>query len=168
MRRTLAPCRAGDQLIFEINSDEIRQFEVDWMSMDAEAHQSRLAHCAGHVPGDGSSYASGSVLVCTRTSGCTKQAGHQGFCSGHKGFNKRKGEDGYFEKGVFQCAAYQRTPGLTECRTVYSPRAHAGSCTLGAAHTVVYSKDHTVVYSKDQSGGDGDVTALIDKYRICG
>ncbi len=35
----------------------------------------------------------GSVLVCTRTSGCAKSAGHQGFCSGHKGFRRRFFED---------------------------------------------------------------------------
>lgn len=28
---------------------------------------------------------------CHRTSGCTKPAGHQGFCAGHKGFKKRDG-----------------------------------------------------------------------------
>lgn len=26
---------------------------------------------------------------CNRTHGCTKAAGHQGFCSGHKGFRRR-------------------------------------------------------------------------------
>ena len=31
----------------------------------------------------------GSALVCTRTPGCAKSAGHQGFCSGHKGFRRR-------------------------------------------------------------------------------
>ncbi|KAL0034314.1 hypothetical protein WJX77_008756 [Trebouxia sp. C0004] len=35
----------------------------------------------------------GSVLLCTRTSGCAKSAGHQGFCSGHKGFRRRFFED---------------------------------------------------------------------------
>ena len=30
-------------------------------------------------------------MVCRRTGGCTKAAGHQGFCSGHKGFKKRDG-----------------------------------------------------------------------------
>lgn len=32
-----------------------------------------------------------SGMVCQRTGGCTKQAGHQGFCSGHKGFKRRDG-----------------------------------------------------------------------------
>ena len=31
----------------------------------------------------------GELLVCARTPGCTKPAGHQGFCSGHKGFKRR-------------------------------------------------------------------------------
>lgn len=31
------------------------------------------------------------MVTCTRTAGCTKAAGHQGFCSGHKGFAKRRG-----------------------------------------------------------------------------
>lgn len=35
----------------------------------------------------------GTVLVCNRTSGCAKSAGHQGFCSGHKGFRRRFFED---------------------------------------------------------------------------
>ena len=35
----------------------------------------------------------GSVLVCNRTAGCAKSAGHQGFCSGHKGFRRRFFED---------------------------------------------------------------------------
>ena len=30
-------------------------------------------------------------LLCQRTSGCTKPAGHQGFCAGHKGFKRRDG-----------------------------------------------------------------------------
>lgn len=30
-------------------------------------------------------------VACRRTSGCTKAAGHQGFCSGHKGFRRREG-----------------------------------------------------------------------------
>lgn len=29
------------------------------------------------------------VLVCSRTVGCTRPAGHQGWCSGHKGYRKR-------------------------------------------------------------------------------
>lgn len=33
----------------------------------------------------------GGAMVCHRTGGCTKAAGHQGFCSGHKGFKKREG-----------------------------------------------------------------------------
>lgn len=33
-------------------------------------------------------------MVCNRTNGCTKAAGHQGFCSGHKGFKKREGPGG--------------------------------------------------------------------------
>lgn len=35
----------------------------------------------------------GDALVCNRTAGCTKSAGHQGFCSGHKGFRRRFFED---------------------------------------------------------------------------
>ena len=35
----------------------------------------------------------GDVLVCSRTAGCAKAAGHQGFCSGHKGFRRRFFED---------------------------------------------------------------------------
>lgn len=35
----------------------------------------------------------GDVMVCSRTQGCTKAAGHQGFCSGHKGFRRRFFED---------------------------------------------------------------------------
>ena len=31
------------------------------------------------------------AMVCNRTGGCTKAAGHQGFCSGHKGFKRREG-----------------------------------------------------------------------------
>lgn len=31
----------------------------------------------------------GEVMVCSRTAGCAKAAGHQGFCSGHKGFRRR-------------------------------------------------------------------------------
>ena len=31
----------------------------------------------------------GDVMVCSRTAGCAKAAGHQGFCSGHKGFRRR-------------------------------------------------------------------------------
>lgn len=30
-----------------------------------------------------------SPTVCRRTTTCTKSAGHQGFCSGHKGFKRR-------------------------------------------------------------------------------
>jgi len=30
------------------------------------------------------------AMSCKRTHGCTKHAGHQGFCSGHKGFKKRE------------------------------------------------------------------------------
>lgn len=30
------------------------------------------------------------AMSCNRTHGCTKHAGHQGFCSGHKGFKKRE------------------------------------------------------------------------------
>ncbi|KAL3157100.1 hypothetical protein ABBQ38_001346 [Trebouxia sp. C0009 RCD-2024] len=41
----------------------------------------------------------GDVLVCTRTSGCTKAAGHQGFCSGHKGFRRR-----FFEGAAAQAS----------------------------------------------------------------
>ena len=29
---------------------------------------------------------------CNRTSGCTKEFGHQGFCSGHRGFKRKEGE----------------------------------------------------------------------------
>ena len=35
----------------------------------------------------------GEVMVCGRTAGCAKAAGHQGFCSGHKGFRRRFFED---------------------------------------------------------------------------
>ena len=35
----------------------------------------------------------GDVMVCSRTAGCAKAAGHQGFCSGHKGFRRRFFED---------------------------------------------------------------------------
>lgn len=35
----------------------------------------------------------GDVMVCSRTQGCAKAAGHQGFCSGHKGFRRRFFED---------------------------------------------------------------------------
>lgn len=35
----------------------------------------------------------GDVMVCGRTQGCAKAAGHQGFCSGHKGFRRRFFED---------------------------------------------------------------------------
>jgi len=31
------------------------------------------------------------AMSCQRTGGCTKTAGHQGFCSGHKGFKRRDG-----------------------------------------------------------------------------
>jgi hypothetical protein len=33
----------------------------------------------------------GGFLVCPRTPGCTRPAGHQGWCLGHKGFKKRRG-----------------------------------------------------------------------------
>ena len=36
----------------------------------------------------------GDAMVCSRTAGCAKAAGHQGFCSGHKGFRRRFFEDG--------------------------------------------------------------------------
>lgn len=32
----------------------------------------------------------GGAMVCRRTTTCTKAAGHQGFCSGHKGFKRRE------------------------------------------------------------------------------
>ncbi len=32
----------------------------------------------------------GGSAVCRRTTTCTKPAGHQGFCSGHKGFKRRE------------------------------------------------------------------------------
>ena len=35
--------------------------------------------------------APGSAMACHRTAHCTKSAGHQGFCSGHKGFRRREG-----------------------------------------------------------------------------
>ena len=35
----------------------------------------------------------GDAMVCSRTAGCAKAAGHQGFCSGHKGFRRRFFED---------------------------------------------------------------------------
>jgi len=31
------------------------------------------------------------AVACNRTKGCIKAAGHQGFCSGHKGFKRREG-----------------------------------------------------------------------------
>eukprot|EP00877_Chromochloris_zofingiensis_P012965 jgi/Chrzof1/7922/Cz02g41120.t1 len=31
------------------------------------------------------------TLLCPRTAGCTRPAGHQGWCLGHKGFKKRRG-----------------------------------------------------------------------------
>lgn len=33
----------------------------------------------------------GGAIACNRTKGCIKAAGHQGFCSGHKGFKRREG-----------------------------------------------------------------------------
>jgi hypothetical protein len=33
---------------------------------------------------------SGGVLLCPRTPGCTRPAGHQGWCLGHKGYKKRR------------------------------------------------------------------------------
>lgn len=41
--------------------------------------------------GDPSCVAGPGAMVCNRTGGCTKAAGHQGFCSGHKGFKRRDG-----------------------------------------------------------------------------
>lgn len=35
-------------------------------------------------------HAAGGVLLCPRTPGCTRPAGHQGWCLGHKGYKKRK------------------------------------------------------------------------------
>jgi hypothetical protein len=32
----------------------------------------------------------GGVLLCPRTPGCTRPAGHQGWCLGHKGYKKRR------------------------------------------------------------------------------
>lgn len=52
-----------------------------------------LLHGAGDAPGSGggdpSPAASNEFATCHRTSGCTKHSGHQGFCSGHKGFRRR-------------------------------------------------------------------------------
>lgn len=42
---------------------------------------------AGPAP----SASAGGAMVCHRTGGCTKAAGHQGFCSGHKGFKRKDG-----------------------------------------------------------------------------
>lgn len=39
--------------------------------------------------GDNGALHSGGFLVCPRTAGCTRPAGHQGWCLGHKGYKKR-------------------------------------------------------------------------------
>jgi hypothetical protein len=40
--------------------------------------------------GSADAAAGGSVLQCPRTAGCTRPAGHQGWCLGHKGYKKRR------------------------------------------------------------------------------
>jgi hypothetical protein len=47
-----------------------------------------------------------SSMVCRRTNGCTKAAGHQGFCSGHKGFRKRHADPSDFSQHAFHQHAY--------------------------------------------------------------
>lgn len=47
-----------------------------------------------------------SSMVCRRTNGCTKAAGHQGFCSGHKGFRKRHADPSDFSQHAFNQHAY--------------------------------------------------------------
>ncbi|KAL6774554.1 hypothetical protein ACKKBG_A25450 [Auxenochlorella protothecoides x Auxenochlorella symbiontica] len=55
---------------------------ADWPALLLPpAHGARGSGCGAGEP-------------CTRTSGCVKHAGHQGFCSGHKGFRRRAGEAG--------------------------------------------------------------------------
>lgn len=39
--------------------------------------------------GDNGALHSGGFLVCPRTAGCSRPAGHQGWCLGHKGYKKR-------------------------------------------------------------------------------
>lgn len=47
-----------------------------------------------------------SSMVCRRTNGCTKAAGHQGFCSGHKGFRKRHGDASDLVHGYTSAMVY--------------------------------------------------------------
>lgn len=42
---------------------------------------------------DGAAGHMGGILMCMRTAGCSRPAGHQGWCSGHKGFKRRKASE---------------------------------------------------------------------------
>jgi hypothetical protein len=56
---------------------------------DAAAALEALMAAEGVVTEEGGAMHQGGYLVCPRTPGCTRPAGHQGWCVGHKGFKKR-------------------------------------------------------------------------------
>lgn len=82
--------KTGALLAAEPSSDQPLSPAAD------EPNQSPLA--GGYPNFGGPAGPGGAVLVCTRTSGCTKQAGHQGFCSGHKGFKRKTPYDNFVVK----------------------------------------------------------------------
>lgn len=76
----------------------------------------------------------GGSAVCRRTTTCTKPAGHQGFCSGHKGFKRRESPTASSALGrrpfgrCVGCVEWQQAGGLgaPPCCT-----AAACACTVG-------------------------------------
>ncbi|KAL0049880.1 hypothetical protein WJX82_011620 [Trebouxia sp. C0006] len=91
--------QAGDMLMLtrdETGPVKVHLESIKYNHRAADSMARRSAFRQGHEDADefdDDKAEFGSVLVCTRTSGCAKSAGHQGFCSGHKGFRRRFFED---------------------------------------------------------------------------
>ncbi|KAL0032345.1 hypothetical protein WJX79_006173 [Trebouxia sp. C0005] len=88
--------QAGDMLMLtrdETGPVKVHLESIKYNHRAADSMARRSSFRQDHEDFDDDKAEFGSAMVCTRTSGCAKSAGHQGFCSGHKGFRRRFFED---------------------------------------------------------------------------
>jgi hypothetical protein len=99
-------------------------------------HQGSRDSSRGGTPRSGANGA----MLCQRTTTCTKAAGHQGFCSGHKGFKRRESPTG--------AAALARGHAFRQ---------------QGRAHRQARLKEHENAYEEEYSESDEDYTPVFFK-----